>query len=103
MFVLCIVPFPAFIYCYSNAPWLWSLDKKKMSILFQFDSFIHLPLLFIKFYSSISVLTCLIKAFLGMAGEKDGSRTYTSLVKSTEGSDIEYVNQIPDPDYVNVC
>ncbi|RMX60461.1 hypothetical protein pdam_00021545, partial [Pocillopora damicornis] len=26
--------------------------------------------------------------------ENDGSRTYTSLVKSTEDSDIEYVNQI---------
>ena len=45
--------------------------QKKMSILFQFDSFIHLPLLFIKFYSSIFVLTFLVgKAFLGMAGEE---------------------------------
>ena len=35
--------------------------------------------------------------------ENDGFRTYASLVKSTEGSDIEYVNQIPDPDYVNAC
>ena len=25
------------------------------------------------------------------------------LVKSTEDSDIEYVNQIPAPDYVNAC
>ncbi|XP_022810168.1 uncharacterized protein LOC111347178 isoform X2 [Stylophora pistillata] len=34
--------------------------------------------------------------------EDDGSRTYTSLVKSTEeDSDIEYENQISAPEYVN--
>ncbi|CAH3113876.1 unnamed protein product, partial [Pocillopora meandrina] len=33
--------------------------------------------------------------------ENDGSRTYTSLVKSTEDSDIEYVNQITAAEYVN--
>lgn len=37
-----------------------------------------------------------------MTSEDDGSRTYTSLVKSTEeDSDIEYENQISAPEYVN--
>ncbi|XP_022804810.1 uncharacterized protein LOC111342034 [Stylophora pistillata] len=37
-----------------------------------------------------------------MTSEDDGSRTYTSLVKSTEeDSDIEYENQISAPEYIN--
>ncbi|XP_066017783.1 uncharacterized protein [Pocillopora verrucosa] len=36
-----------------------------------------------------------------MTSENDGSRMYTSLVKSTEDSDIEYVNQITAAEYVN--
>ncbi|XP_066017296.1 uncharacterized protein [Pocillopora verrucosa] len=38
-----------------------------------------------------------------MTSENDGSRTYASLVKSTEDSDNEYVNQLPAPEYVNAC
>ena len=34
--------------------------------------------------------------------ENDGSRTYTSLVKSTEDSHIEYMNQLLASEYVNV-
>nr|XP_058960477.1 uncharacterized protein LOC131787381 [Pocillopora verrucosa] len=37
-----------------------------------------------------------------MTSENDGSRTYTSLVKSTEDSDIEYMNQLLASEYVNV-
>ena len=53
-----------------------------------------------------SIITQLLKQTklnILQTSENDGFRTYASLVKSTEGSDIEYVNQIPDPDYVNVC
>ena len=56
------------------------LLTEKFSILYKFDCFIHLPLLFIKFYSSVYLLTfpyiyilnitCLIKTFLGMAVEE---------------------------------
>ena len=43
-----------------------------------------------------------IKLNVLQTSENDGSRTYTSLVKSTEDSDIEYMNQLLASDYVNV-
>ena len=49
------VPLSLHLYCYSDAPWLWSFDIK-LSIIYKFDCFINLPQLFIKFYSSVGVL-----------------------------------------------
>ena len=49
------VPLSLHLYCYTDAPWLWSFNIK-LSILNKFDCFIHLPLLFIQFYSSVYVL-----------------------------------------------
>ena len=43
-----------------------------------------------------------IKLNVLQTSENDGSRTYTSLVKSTEDSDIEYMNQLLASDCVNV-
>ena len=44
-----------------------------------------------------------LKLNILQTSENDGSRTYASLVQSTEDSDIEYVNQLPAPEYVNAC
>ena len=45
-------PLSLHLYCYSDAPWLWTFDIK-LFILYKFYCFIHLPLFFIKFFSSI--------------------------------------------------
>ena len=36
------VPLSLHLYCYSDAPWLWSFDIK-LSIIYKFDCFINLP------------------------------------------------------------
>ena len=36
------VPLSLQLYCYSDAPWLWSFDIK-LSIIYKFDCFINLP------------------------------------------------------------
>ena len=56
------VPLSLHSYCYSDAPWLWTFDIK-LFILYKFYCFIHLPLFFIKFFSSIKILIFLYICF----------------------------------------
>ena len=87
------------------------LEIGNTAFMVSFNFFFSFDLTILVVFSSVtmptkSIITWFlwqIKLNILQTSDNDSSRTYTSLVKSTEDSNFEYVNQITAPKYVNAC